>query len=362
MSEQLRKKVKMAAIIGDQAQQERSEQKVKVQVDHLDQKMDRQHTDFQQRLTEQDLTQRQEKEVSKTLFDEQQQHLEQVAQTQDQALKELRDISAAHKENVTQRMRENEDKFNNMSRSLDDRLNEQSRILENKHRALELQLHKLNEVQAQLQQSVQQQQGTFEWRLKELADKYEHQLHARERQILMLEKRYRELQLHEKLQVQKSAATKPHQSNQCPPYDIVISDFEDKKAKREVVKSPPMYTHPGGYKFVVGLWPHGVRDGNGTYLSVVVYSEHGPFDDQLKWPAKVTISLQLVNEYRDSDHYSRDIECKTDREKVGRGISFGSNRCFIPHADLDWNHDNKTQYLKDNSLHFRVTKVIVHSS
>ena len=123
-----------------------------------------------------------------------------------------------------------------------------------------------------------------------------------------------------------------------------------------------MYTHPGEYKFVVGLWPHGVRDGNGTYFSAVIYSEHGPFDDQLKWPAKVTISLQLVNQYRDSDHYSRDIECKTDREKVGRGISFGSNRCFIPHADLDWNHDNKTQYLKDNCLHFRVTKVIVHSS
>ena len=53
---------------------------------------------------------------------------------------------------------------------------------------------------------------------------------------------------------------------------------------------------------------------------MVIYSEHGPFDDQLKWPAIVTISLQLVNQYGDGDHYSRDIECKTDREKVGRGF------------------------------------------
>ena len=145
-----------------------------------------------------------------------------------------------------------------------------------------------------------------------------------------------------------------------PPYDITLSNYKEDKAKDGSTDSPPMYTHPMGSRFTLRLRPNGsTTEGRGTHVSVSVYSLKGYHDSELKFPVKFTITVQLLNQHRDQDHYTRDIQCEIN--SIGMiGWPIGSDRTFIPHAALEWNRDKQTQYLKDDCLRFRLTKVIVH--
>ena len=107
------------------------------------------------------------------------------------------------------------------------------------------------------------------------------------------------------------------------------------------------------------LFPNGCGSGNGTHVSVAVYSLKGDHDAELKIPAKFLITLQLLNQHRDQDHHTRDIQCgiKT-REDIGNFS--GSDLTFIPHDDLEWNRAKQTQYLKNDCLKFRITKIVIH--
>ena len=59
-------------------------------------------------------------------------------------------------------------------------------------------------------------------------------------------------------------------------------------------KSLAMYTHVGGYKFCVGVDDDGC--GRGKSINVDLWALPGEFDDQLKWPAEVTIKIELINQ------------------------------------------------------------------
>ena len=137
-----------------------------------------------------------------------------------------------------------------------------------------------------------------------------------------------------------------------PPYDITLSNYQE-KARGSHIDGPPMYTHPGGYKFNLRLYPKGVpyTEAHGTHVSVLVYPLKGDHDAKLKFPVKLTIIVQLLNQHWDQEHHTRDIQCEIKtRERIGSGLSIGFNQKFIPRADLEWNRDKQTQYLKDDCL------------
>ena len=99
-------------------------------------------------------------------------------------------------------------------------------------------------------------------------------------------------------------------------------------------------------------------DGQGTHVSAIAYSLQGEYDDKLKFPLRFTVTLELLNQHRDQDHYRQDIWCQPEE----RTISFGVKECgscpkFIPHADLEWNESKQIQYLKNDCLKFRITKI-----
>ena len=120
-----------------------------------------------------------------------------------------------------------------------------------------------------------------------------------------------------------------------------------------------MYTHPGGYKFILRLSPHGNSVYAGTHVSMNIGTLKGYNNtDNLKFPVKFTITVQLLNQYRDQDHHTRDVSCNL-KIRGGSGL-IGCDYKFISHSDLEWNCDKQTQYLKDDSLKFRITKIVVH--
>ena len=147
-----------------------------------------------------------------------------------------------------------------------------------------------------------------------------------------------------------------------PPYDITFSNYQQEKARNGSIYSPPMYTHPGGYKFRLGLWPNGGGNGKGTHVSVYVFSLKSDHDAELKFPVKFTITLQLLNQHRDQDHHTRDIQCEIKtREMIGSVFwNVGADYTFIPYAALEWNRGKQNQYLKDDCLRIRITKIVVH--
>ena len=95
------------------------------------------------------------------------------------------------------------------------------------------------------------------------------------------------------------------------------------------------------------------RDGRGTHVSVYYRPEVGNYDTQLKWPVTVIVSVQLLNQHADKDHITQEIVWTYDKEKCTTG-KIGVICKFISHKELDWNAEKETQYLKNNSLQFKV--------
>ena len=141
----------------------------------------------------------------------------------------------------------------------------------------------------------------------------------------------------------------------CSP-TIKMPDFKQYKDENTCWFSPPLYTHYGGYKFCTKVWARGGwrRD----KLTVLLCSMKGEFDRQLQWPAKCTITLQLLNQERDQDHVTV-TETPTGWKRPtteGHCDTIKIYHC-IAHKDLEYDAQKQTCYLKNDCLVFRVAKV-----
>ena len=155
-----------------------------------------------------------------------------------------------------------------------------------------------------------------------------------------------------------------------PPVEFIMEEFEQHKKFNAEWFSKPFYTHPRGYKMCLSVNAKGWGDGEGTHnISVYVHLMKGEFDDNLKWPFRGDITVQLLNQLEDREHY-QDIfsfsnstgDTFSGRVTTGeRGAAWG-NRRFISHFQLPFNAKKNRQYLKDSSLCFRVSKVVIHNT
>ena len=205
-----------------------------------------------------------------------------------------------------------------------------------------LQLSGTNQLQMrieELESSVQHLQQVLGEKLEQELKKQSKEIQSQRDMLTILQQENKELYFHTGLL----------------PYYITLSNYQKKK---NIVSS--MYTHPEGYRFKLKLFPNGANHGAGSEVSVAVYSLISDHDDELKFPAKFTITLQLLNQHRDQDHHTRDIQCEIKtRGDIGSGVPIGNDWTFIPHADLKLNHEKHTKYLKDDQLKFRITKIVL---
>lgn len=70
----------------------------------------------------------------------------------------------------------------------------------------------------------------------------------------------------------------------CPPVTFTIDNFSVRKAHNEQWMSQPFYTHLGGYKMCLSVYPNGLKEGKGSHMSVFFHMMSGEFDSQLMWP------------------------------------------------------------------------------
>ena len=246
------------------------------------------------------------------------------------------------------------------------RENEDEHMDQNTQKHLALMPAATLRISQDFEQKLQEQQETFEKKLKEQNEELCGQLNGlqetlkvKDLQIRAMEERLQtnDLVIEQQLQTIKQMC----RAVGIPPYDITLSNYQEVKAQDDSIDSTPMFTHPGGYKFILTLRPNGIGVCKGAQVSVTVCPLKSYHDTELKFPVKFTITVQLLNQHRDQDHHTRDIlyERKT-MEGVRNWENIGYNWRVISHAALEWNCDKQTQYLKDDCLKFRVTKIVVH--
>ena len=177
----------------------------------------------------------------------------------------------------------------------------------------------------------------------------------------------------------KQQESTPQSTVVCPqhvyniaPLEFIMTGFDEKKQADEVWTSPPYYTHIGGYKFCLKMYPNGLGRGKGTHVSVYAYLMRGEHDDELEWPFEGSTTVELLNQRDDKGHHSKTFNLNrysdgdgtrtsrvVDRETAAHG--YGSS-LFISHTDLSCNPVTNTEYLQDDCLRLRVSDVVVYST
>ena len=149
------------------------------------------------------------------------------------------------------------------------------------------------------------------------------------------------------------------------PRSFIISQFQMKKKCNSFCRSPDMYTHSCGYKFFINVAPAGWGEGQNTHVAVWLWSMPGEFDDQLFWPAKFTITVQLLNQLGNFGHvkvtkrfeWNRLYPAFPESHSIRRKPVDSFSNTFSAHTELGENVRNRTWYLKKDCLHFKVMEV-----
>ena len=144
--------------------------------------------------------------------------------------------------------------------------------------------------------------------------------------------------------------------NQCKYEEQIkfkLTDFEARKERNEGVLSPSYYTSSNSYHVAFEVYANGNGDGEGSHVSVFACFMKEKTDAQLKWPFIGKITFTLLNQLEDKNHHHV-MSPATAADNVHVGEDWGKPQ-FIPHSALGYNRGNNTQYLKDNTLYFRMS-------
>ena len=83
-------------------------------------------------------------------------------------------------------------------------------------------------------------------------------------------------------------------------------------------------------------------------MSVFTRILRGKYDTGLKWPFVGDVKITLLNQLEDRNHHTNMTSFTADDP-----MPWGKRR-FIPHSALAHNPVKNTQYLRDDTLYFRV--------
>ena len=136
--------------------------------------------------------------------------------------------------------------------------------------------------------------------------------------------------------------------------------FNEHKEQKKTFFSPPFYSSQTGYRFNIRVDAAGEDDAhdddNDTNISVFVYLQKGRNDDSLTWPFRGSVTVELLNQLEDRNHRKVILDYSTRREAAAgiRNTGWGFSN-FIHHTQLGHQPSINRQYLKDNTLVFRVS-------
>lgn len=231
---------------------------------------------------------------------------------------------------------------------------------------------KMEEQEVEFVEKLEAQGADFEEKMEAQETEFEGKLHAqeaefKERWMALYRKaqentaKYGELeQMVQKMEGENKTEFEKLKTVLCKRYTFIMGNFSREKEKNLVNdwKSPAMYTHNCGYKFCIGVDANGYK---GKGICVDVWSMKGEYDDMLRWPVTVTLTLVLVNHFEDGGR-NKEMTCTLTwlrTTKESDYISY-SNNIIVLHRDLNRDPDKRTHFLKDDALHFFIRDITVH--
>ena len=131
-----------------------------------------------------------------------------------------------------------------------------------------------------------------------------------------------------------------------------MKNFSQEKAKDVIDdwKSPAMYTHVCGYKFCVGVDANGYGGSHGKGISPTLWAMPGEFDGQLKWPAKASFTIELINQQGGENLSYTTSSYQWNKLTVEICDIFRIRFNFLKHSELN-------SFLNNDTLYFHVSKV-----
>ena len=109
---------------------------------------------------------------------------------------------------------------------------------------------------------------------------------------------------------------------------------------------------------------NGYDSGLGTHVAIHAHIMRGRFDDALKWPFRGDVTIQIVNQAGDDKHHEQTISYTDEMPQANAGRvtcrerSNGWGRSqFISHGVLGYTAAKNTQYLQNDSLQIRISKI-----
>ena len=131
-----------------------------------------------------------------------------------------------------------------------------------------------------------------------------------------------------------------------------LTGFEGIKSENEIFYSPSFNTCPE-VLMTIGVMPNGHGTSNGNYISVfpTVLQDDEYYEYEAR-PFQGTITLELLNQLENKNHSTR-IILSGDLGNEDRWVF--KMHTFIPHSQLGHNPAKNTQYLKDDTLYFRLS-------
>ena len=247
------------------------------------------------------------------------------------------------------------------------RQNMEKHIQENTHEHMTLMATTISRISQEFERKLQIQRDEFQMNLQKL----QQTIQENEAKIVKLQKQLQNERQVRILGIPARVVNLEH--GLAPPCYFTIFHFTQRREMNAWWNSPPIYTHQYGYKFCIRVATNGYKEGKDTHVSLFFYAMQGEYDDNLPWPAKSTITVELLNQYKDANHYALSLSLLWPRSTsttnawslsdVGLGWKPVAYYCyvfsyqFITHKDLEWDGKKETQYLKENCLRLRIAKV-----
>ena len=330
---------------------------------------------LQQKLLEQDKKHKEEEEELRKTIDEWEKKMK------DQLQQKLLEQDKKHKEEEKKLIVDQETKIDEREKKMKDQLQQKLQEQDTKHKEEEKKLKAMigeqetktdkqeKKMKDQLQQKLLEQDKKHreeEEKLKKTIADQETKIDKQEKKMKeqkeMLEQQFN-LKLQELKQMLVDVIAKSNQNetklSELSSMTRLNRKFEMKNFSRERAKkqqlewiSPAMYTHVYGHKFCIAVDANGLGSGRGKSVHVQTVSMSGEYDDLLKWPVNVKITLQLINQQGGENACV--VGTITWRKPTSEyGESYGFYRSL--HGFLD--HSELNSFLKDDTLYFFVSEV-----
>ena len=132
--------------------------------------------------------------------------------------------------------------------------------------------------------------------------------------------------------------------------DMVITGYEAKINKSFPYYNEPFYCQGYNFKLNIDL----LRVGR---THAYIHSLKGDNDDKLRWPIVCSGQLLLLNRLGDHNHHTVTFQVLMNKDR--RGSYYPIALPFTNPGELGLNAQRHTQYLKDDSLHFKWSFTVI---